>query len=216
MIISGYGIELIRLRKEDIELVRQKRNSPEVQQYMEYREEITSAMQANWYASVNNIHNNFFVLRAGGEKIGLIYGSQIDWNKRETGNGGIFIWDRRWHDGPVSLQATFVLIELTFLLGLERTFVKVLRSNARAIKFNTDLGYELADGQDAHENQLYVLNREKFFHKTDRVRKALAGQHGTVFRILFDQPADAAEEFLFEKLHALPPSDAKRVLLERI
>lgn len=213
MIISGYGIDLLRLRHEDIELVREKRNSPEVKQFMEYRGEITPEMQEKWFAGINNVNNNYFVIRTGPEKIGLIYGSQIDWESRETGNGGIFIWDPKWYDNPVSLQATFVLIELTFLLGLERTFVKVLQSNRRAIKFNQDLGYEPVPGQDEVQNQLYVLSKEKFFRQTDRVRKALASQTGNVFHITIDQPEVEAESFLLARLNRLNDEDRKRVIL---
>lgn len=213
MIISGYGIELIRLRNEDLELVREKRNSAEVKQYMEYRDEITPEMQEKWFAGVNNINNNYFVIRTGTEKIGLIYGSQINWTTKETGNGGIFIWDPKWYDNPVSLQATFVLIELTFLLGLERTFVKVLRTNQRAIKFNLDLGYELVAGQEHVQNQLYVLNKEKFFKQTERVRRALRLQTGDVFHITIDQPEVEAEAHLHQLLRKLNEVDKKRVIL---
>ena len=182
---------------------------------MEYREEITPEMQVKWFESVDTISNNYFIIRVNGEKVGLIYGSQIDWNKKETGNGGIFIWDTKWHESPLPLQATFILIELTFLLGLERTFVKVLRDNSRAIRFNQDLGYRLADGQEDVINQTYVLSQSEYLRKTDRVRKALANQYSDVLTITFDQPEAEAELFLLQRLQQLNDVNSKRVILKQ-
>lgn len=215
MKISGYGIELLRLRHEDIELVRQKRNSPSVKQYMEFRDEITPAMQETWFQSVNNRNNNYFVILAGGEKIGLVYGAHIDWEKKETGNGGIFIWEEKWLENPVSVIASFLLIEISFLIGLEKTYVRILRSNTRAIKFNEDLGYVLLPGQESVENQRYVLDRTIFFQRTEKFRKALRTQFGDVFHIALNPEADDAESFFLALHTQLDEASRKRIVIDR-
>lgn len=209
MILSGYGIELIRLQREHIELVRTMRNSEDVRQYMEYREEITPEMQEKWFTSVNNRFNNYFLIRTDNRIIGLIYGSQIDWVKKETGNGGIFIWDKNYHESAVALLASFVLIETSFLIGLELTYVKVLRTNPRAIRFNTDMGYVLMPGQDAVENQRYVLKKEVFFHRTGKIRDALRKRHGDVITFTIDRSNDV-DVFYEELVLRLPADEQKR------
>ena len=45
LVIEGYGVKLKRLTHDKIELLRQWRNDPKIQQYMIYREEITPEMQ---------------------------------------------------------------------------------------------------------------------------------------------------------------------------
>lgn len=210
MILSGYGIELIRLQHGDIELVRRERNSEDVRRHMEYREEITPEMQEKWFASVNNRFNNYFLIKTDERIIGLIYGAQIDWEKKETGNGGIFIWDKYYHESPVSLQASFVLIETSFLLGLERTFVKVLRTNPRAIRFNTDMGYVLLPGQEDVENQRYVLVKDEFFRRTEKVRGALRTQYGDTITFTIDRAGDETELFYKNLVESLPPAARNR------
>ncbi|HTF04407.1 MAG TPA: GNAT family N-acetyltransferase [Bacteroidia bacterium] len=216
MKIYGYGIELVRVRHEDIELVRKKRNSLLVRQYMEFREEITPEMQEKWFLSINNRRNNYFIICMNGEKIGLVYGAEIDWEKKETGNGGIFIWDEKWLESSVSLMASFVLIEITFLLGLERTYVKILRTNERAIRFNHDLGYELLPGQENIQNQHYVLNGNIFFSRTEKVRKALVAQFGSTFEVVMDTPGDDSEQHMFSLYEALPAENRKRLIVRRL
>ena len=76
MKISKYGIDLVRLTEEDIEMLRQWRNSPQIQQFMEYREEITAEMQKKWFDSINNVNNFYFIIHFEGQKIGLINTSQ--------------------------------------------------------------------------------------------------------------------------------------------
>src|ERR1041385_8348137 len=109
MIIKGFGISLHRLQHDDIELVRQKRNAPNVSSFMEYREEITPEMQEKWFQSINNEKNNYFLIEYNGEKIGLIYAAEIDWEKMITGNSGIFIWDEQFRKTSVPLAAALLL-----------------------------------------------------------------------------------------------------------
>jgi len=49
MKLHNYGLTLSRLTRNEIEFVRQKRNSEEVRRYMEFREEITPEMQQQWF-----------------------------------------------------------------------------------------------------------------------------------------------------------------------
>ena len=173
MIIKGYNIELQRLRKDDIEMVRNWRNSTHISQHMEYKEYITPSMQEKWFQSIDNIYNNFFIIITKGEKIGLINGSQIDWEKKETLNGGIFIWNENYWATLIPLLSSILLTDISFLIGMERTFVKIMRTNTNAIQFNKQLGYELLPDQEENENQQYVLTKENYFTKTARLRKTL-------------------------------------------
>lgn len=213
MIIEGYGVKLIRLRHEHIELVRTMRNADHVKRYMEFRDEITKEMQEKWFASVNNREHNYFIIEVKNEMIGLIYGSQIDWKNGVTGNGGIFLWNENYIGSAVSMTASLVLLEINFLLGMKHTFVKILKENERARQFNLSLGYRITDGQEKISNQQYVLDIDLFFTKTANARALLAQQYGNEFSVTMDHPEDETEQFLIQRYHSISTENKQRMKL---
>lgn len=194
MIITGFGVVLVRLQRKDIEMVRQHRNSTAINRFMEYRKEISPEEQEKWFASIDNKFNNYFLIHHKDEQVGLIYGANIDWEKKETGNGGIFIWKEALLETHVPLAASLLLTEISFLLGLERTYIKVLRDNPRAISYNQHLGYEILPGQDDVMNQRYVLTKENYYAKAARYRKPFVQAHGEIFSMLLDHIEHEAEQ----------------------
>ena len=213
MIISGYDIELARLRHGDIELVRNWRNSAHINRFMEYREYITPEMQKKWFRSIDNIHNNYFIIITKGEKIGLINGSQIDWQKKETLNGGIFIWKDEYWDTLIPLFSSILLTDISFLIGLERTFIKILRNNPKAIQFNKQLGYEILDGQQEFENQQYVLTKENYYKKTEKVRKALDKLSSQKYSIRITDKENESSKWIIEQYERSSEENKKLIKL---
>lgn len=205
MILKGYGVELVRLRHEDIELVRQMRNSPEIMQRMEYREYITPEMQEEWFNRVDVPESHYYLVHFNGKKSGLINGAKIDWEKKETRSGGIFIWDEACRESYGSLGATLLMLDLTFKLGLERTYVKVLRDNPAAINFNAQLGYEMLPGQENAYNQEYVLTEEKYERATQKIKALLQRRFGPQLTVIADDPEHPATQFLVEQLLKMKP-----------
>ena len=114
MKLSKYGITLARLREEDTELVRQWRNSPQITQFMEYREYITPEMQQDWFKSIDNFDNFYFVIEYEGKKIGLINSSKIEWDTVSS-EGGIFLWDEQYYETFVPFGLPCACWNLHFL-----------------------------------------------------------------------------------------------------
>jgi RimJ/RimL family protein N-acetyltransferase len=213
MIITGFGVTLIRLQHADIEMVRVHRNSPEISQFMEFRQEISKEQQEIWFQSINTKFNNYFIIDFRGIKIGLIYGAGINWETKETLNGGIFIWDQKWMETPVPLSASLLLTEISFLLGLERTYIKVLRDNLRAIAFNKNLGYTLLPDQETILNQSYVLTKENYYKKAERFRESFVKMHGDVFTMTIDHSEDESERNIAAVYYLQPEENKKRLKL---
>lgn len=94
MIIESNGITIERLREKDIEMVRKWRNSKFVKQFMIHQETITIEMQKEWFKSVDNFNNFYFLIIYKGKKVGLGNVKNIDWEKKE-GEAGIFITKQR-------------------------------------------------------------------------------------------------------------------------
>jgi RimJ/RimL family protein N-acetyltransferase len=189
MKIYKYGLVLSRLREEDIELVRKWRNSEQIRQFMEYREEITPEMQKEWFNTIDNFDNYYFIIEYEGEKIGLINTSKIDLEKRSS-EGGIFLWEEKYYETMVPVWASLLLLETNiFLLNAEKSYIKTLKDNERAKKLNVHLGYKLMDGQENVDNQEYELTRESFIEKSGKLIKAanlMAPQDAHPFCMYFD------------------------------
>ncbi len=177
MIISKFGITFKRLKEEDIELVRQWRNSPEISQYMEYREYITPEMQMKWFDSVNNNNNFYFIIEYQGKKVGLINGKDIDWEKY-TMETGIFFWDKEIYNTPVPIIAVMIFAEVGIFIGGLSVYARILKTNERARKYNEMIGFELCEGQEEVENQLYRMTPESYLGKSDKIRKAYYAMTG--------------------------------------
>jgi len=172
MIVRKYGITLERLREKDTELVRKHRNDPWLASHMEYREHISPDMQKEWFASIDNFNNFYFLIIYEGKKIGLINSSDIKWEEISS-KGGIFIWDREYIETYIPVLASLLLLETNFtVFRAKQSYIKTLKDNPRAIGLNKSLGYKILPGQDDVYNQEYVMSAKDFRSNARRLSKA--------------------------------------------
>jgi RimJ/RimL family protein N-acetyltransferase len=174
MIFRKYGIVITRLKEKDIELVRQMRNSPEIQNKMHYREYITPEMQKKWFLSINNKWNGYFIIEYAGKKIGLIHGKNNDFDKRIS-EGGIFIWDKGYIRTIIPALASIILADYTFLVTrFNATYGKVLVSNKQTLEYNKLMGYIPCEPLNNDTGvQWMVLTWENYFNKMKLLRKGI-------------------------------------------
>ena len=170
MIIRKYGLVLERLKEKDLELLRQKRNSEAVRQKMYFREEISPEMQKKWFESVNNKNNGY-----KGEKIGMVHGKNINYEKR-TCEGGIFLWDEKYLSTIIPTLVSVIMNDWSFLLGnYNAIYAKVLKENKTALAYNKLLGYEPCEPQnDDKDVQWMVLTKENYLKYADAARRNIA------------------------------------------
>jgi RimJ/RimL family protein N-acetyltransferase len=213
MILEGYGIRLIRLCEEHIEMVRQHRNSEQIRQFMEYRDHITSEMQLAWFKSIDTIENNYFVIEVDDKFIGLINGAQIDWEKGETGSGGIFIWELNYWETAVPVSASLLLTDTSVLFGLDRSYVKILAENKKAIAFNKQLGYVLMPDQESEVNQLYVLEQARYLEASAKLKLLISELKNDHMTVTVDNPDHPVSRFLVERIISIPLEQRQNVTL---
>lgn len=170
MIIEKYGIVLRKLESDaDLELVRTWRNSPEVNQFMFFRDHITIEMQKNWFNKINNEENYFFILEFENKKIGLINLKDINYRSKEA-ESGFFIGELDYRDGTIGVQAYFALLDFAFDdLGLEKIIASVRTDNKKAIAFNKGAGFIVSDDNE----ELFTLSKANYIKKTARIKKLL-------------------------------------------
>jgi UDP-4-amino-4,6-dideoxy-N-acetyl-beta-L-altrosamine N-acetyltransferase len=168
---TRFGISLIRVREEHLELIRQHRNDPAIRKYMEFRDEITPEMQLQWFKAINNNENFYYIIEVNGDKIGLIHNKNISWETKVS-ESGIFIWDRNYLSTHAALFASLCFCEIGFYIfqGGD-SVIKVRKDNHRAIEYNKLVGFELYEENHSDEFSLYILTKENFEKKSQRFRK---------------------------------------------
>ena len=166
MRISNYGIDLISMTEEDLDMVRVWRNRPDISEFMFFQNEITPEKQLEWFKSLDNTAIYLMIVYKG-EKIGVINVKNINWRKR-YGEAGIFIGDPTYRNSPVSMQAIFALMDAFFFdFKFKSLRATVKNTNENAIDFNERLGYEIESEVDDRVQMevflpLYSESRTKF------------------------------------------------------
>jgi RimJ/RimL family protein N-acetyltransferase len=178
--LTGYGVTLRRLTHDKIEKLRQWRNDPKIQQYMNYREYITSEMQERWFHTINNDNNLYFIIEFEGKEVGMINIKDIDY-ERKKGERGIFIYDDDYLNSFVSTRASMCLSDFIYNeLQLKETYGHILQNNKRSIRMSKFMGAKLAQGQDDVDNQLYITTKEAYESIRPRITRILQIEDGTI------------------------------------
>jgi len=172
MIISKYSIRFIRLREEDIELVRKWRNHESIRKYMVYREHITPGMQKKWFLSVNNNNNLYFIIEYKGKKIGLINGKDINWDKK-TMETGIFIWNKYYRKTHIPTLCTLIFAELGVAIWDIKPRATILKSNTTALKYNKMLGFRVIEDDPGKEYVKLEMDRDSSGFIAKKLRAAI-------------------------------------------
>ena len=169
--ISKYGVVLTKLTHDKIEMLRRWRNDPKIQQYMEYRDEITPDMQERWFQKINSSGRDYyFIISYKDEEVGLI--NMKDFNDDMTeAEAGVFIYEDKYLNTDISYRAHIAMLDYFYLeRGLEYTISHILKTNVRAQRFASFLGSKLCDGQEEVENQKYMMSKDDYLNNKNRLR----------------------------------------------
>lgn len=172
--ISCMGVSLVRLTSEDIELVRQWRNHPEIKKRMSFRNTITQEKQVEWFNSVNNNLNYYFLIEYKKKKIGLINAKNLNLTTN-LGEGGIFIWDMEYWNSPIPVLASLIFLDVIFnhFNISNKSVIRVLKANTNAINYNKALGYVPLKMDILKSIEILILTKEDFNIKFQKLKKHL-------------------------------------------
>jgi RimJ/RimL family protein N-acetyltransferase len=164
--LERYGIVLRQIGPDDLEKLRLWRNSPEVAQYMAYREEISPEMQQSWFQRVCERGDLYFIICEGGRELGLINLKDIDRQAGEA-EGGIYLAEEAFCNSLTPFRASLCLSDFAFeILRLKRLKAYILDANKRAIRYNTMLGYKPTSSTVNQSNRLYFLDPDDYYSQT--------------------------------------------------
>jgi RimJ/RimL family protein N-acetyltransferase len=191
--IAQYGLLFRRLIRDDIEMVRQWRNSPELRPYMHDTSEISAESQLKWFESVNNSHNFYFVIEYQSVPCGIVYLRNADY-KISKAEGGILIHNTALHNSPVAAAALLFMLDFGFyVLGLQTIYGHVLKTNVRAEANYRRLGFRLTGSDE--RSFFEEATMDDYSQRATKMRDALQALTGekTGMRIMpGNNPADVS------------------------
>jgi len=203
MIISRFGVRLIRLGKEHIELVRYWRNSDRIRNVMEYRAIISPEMQLQWFLSLHAANDFYFIIEHEAKLIGMIHISKTDWEDKNA-QSGLFIWDENFIGSPVPVVASLNLLHLVFdIFQLEQIEAKVKNDNFAALSYNKLLGFQEPEDAPKSDFVNIFLTKNSFKKSESQILKHLDNYENEKF-ILQLFPEDVFVKELIDRHEALP------------
>lgn len=172
--IKCMNVSLSRLCEEDIELVRTWRNHPEIKKRMSFRKNISKTQQEEWFKSINNNLNYYFIISSGDKKIGLINAKNLN-PSTNLGEGGIFIWDQEYWNSPVPVLASIIFLDVIFnkFEISNKSVIRVLNKNINAINYNKALGYVPLHLDITPTIEVLILTKEDFNNRVKKLKKHL-------------------------------------------
>lgn len=210
MRIERYGIVLERLKPDQIEMVRQWRNDPKIAKFMFYKGEITSSMQVEWFAGIDNEENFFFVIHYKNQPVGLINVSSIDWEEK-TAYSGIFVYDEKYWGTDVPVLASLAVLDVFFyLFNLQLIYAKVKDTNQAAHSYNSSLGFVRTKKIEFGKGDEYLLQKEMYAIHTKEIRNAAIRLRGNLTKIVLSKE-DKIYPWLKTKLADCKPENIRNL-----
>lgn len=168
-----YGIKFVELRVQDLELLRTWRNHPDIQRFMVFREEITPAMQAEWYRAIDWGLEVYTIIYFRGVAVGMTQLKRIDYPGK-TAEGGIIIFRPEHQNGLIPYRAAIGGMDSDFLhRGLETITATIRKSNTRAQRFARSLGYTFDDPDPAGDVLRGRVIVDEYFRRAKKWRAVL-------------------------------------------
>ena len=205
MKIQVNGLIVERLKERDIELVRQWRNSDNVRKNMIYQKIITPEEQVEWFHSINNFNNFYFIVEYKGRKVGLVNIKDIDWDAR-SGEAGVFMMERDLSAALIPMAGALSMSELVVdVFGFKRLYAKVRKDNKTMQKLNGMFGYKKMEDEankDKEYDMFYITpdTYNKYSRKWIKLIHAMGFDSGMMK--FFMEPEDYENDF-GEKMEAL-------------
>ncbi len=154
---------------------------------MFFRATITPEMQQEWYESINNEQNYYFVIYLDGVPCGLISISSIDFDNKNA-FAGLFIYDDKYLGTDVPVRASLGILDVFFgFTNIDSIYAKVRGSNTVAHQYNTSLGFKRMKKIELGQGYEYCLTRDNYYQATTLLHKATHKIYGDKTVLEFDK-----------------------------
>jgi UDP-4-amino-4,6-dideoxy-N-acetyl-beta-L-altrosamine N-acetyltransferase len=198
VIISKYGVQLIRLTEDKIELVRQWRNHEKIKAVMDFQDYISPEMQKLWFDKINNHHHFYFIISYKGEEIGLIHTADINYTTK-TAWSGLFIANQDYINSTVPIVASLTMLDFFMSENniIDTLYAKVMNINEKALGYNLNLGFEIEDENSSDKYKIIALHSKKYMAKSKSLKKVFQRWYSDFVDLNFDNMNfEDAQEFM--------------------
>lgn len=145
--IHAYGVTLAPVQQEDLALLREWRNRPDISAQMLDQRPISEAAQLQWFERIkNDTSQQHFVIRYKNEPVGTCNLKQPE-GQPVIGSpvleSGFYLADPRFRGSMLAFFPALALNQYCFqTLGCTTLLAHVKPDNLAALRFNQQLGYE--------------------------------------------------------------------------
>jgi RimJ/RimL family protein N-acetyltransferase len=157
-----YGFKFIRANEENIELIRNWRNSDFVRLNMLNQNHITFEEQINWFKNLDKDNNYFYIAQnsANLEYVGVAYVKLIG---NKIGEPGFYLVKEGFENTSVSIIIQFAFLDFAFkTLGLDVLSTNIKKDNINAYKFNLAF-CKLMQEKSSEDIYNFEISKENYF-----------------------------------------------------
>lgn len=178
--LQGYQISLDSVQADELEMIRQWRNDPDVARYMLSQEHISAEQQQAWFNKISrDASQQHFVIRYKQQSIGVAniraYYQGEDLHNARAVEPGLYIAEPKYRANLLAFAPTLLLNDYCFeVLKVEFLAAVVKADNHAALNYNAKLGYQIEKQADLVEI---------------RLTKADYQQHSQSLKALLSRPA---------------------------
>ena len=151
-------ISLKLLTSEDLELVRNWRNSPEVSSYMYTDSHISEDQQKAWFEKIKHLENcRYWIIEFNNQKVGLA--SLTDINRTlNSCYWAFYLGDTSIRGGGIGAKIEYNVIEYVFnQLNLNKLRCEVFVTNDKVIRMHEKFGFR----REAYYREHCTKNNQK-------------------------------------------------------
>jgi len=140
--VKQYGIALKSITENDLELIRNWRNSNSIVKHMFFQQKINHEDQLEWYRKLDKKHNLYFIYN----EQGVIHLKNIDWIKKEAEAGIFTIYQEH---STMNMAAIITLMDFAFhALLFNQLLAKVKKNSSENVAMNIQLGYKIISDEN--------------------------------------------------------------------
>lgn len=134
---------LREISQEDIEIIRNWRNSKEVSKYMYTDDYITREAQLDWFRTVSNSPNcKYFMICYDNKDLGVANLSNIDYRNKHA-FWGFYLGDNSVRGKGIGYIAEFKVLSYAFdVLNLNKLLGEVFATNANVLNLHEKFGFK--------------------------------------------------------------------------
>ena len=172
--LTGYSVKLLPVAQQDLALLFNWRNEKSIREQMVDQKLISFEQHQQWFNALSSKKaEQHFVIYYKNDAIGVINIKTVQTvgqtQGHENGEVGLYIANENYKGNIVAFAPSLVINDLAFeQLKLKRLSSKVRADNFAALKYNQQLGYQLAP----EENGFIAISlTADNYHKTTKSLK---------------------------------------------